>query len=65
MIQKTGLADSIMDQFGTVEILDDLQDHWGADTHTQEKLDFVHLMQVSIVRSNIWERCRLVRLREG
>ncbi len=45
MLQKTGLADSLMTQFGTIDILDDLLDHWGAEVHEAEKRGLVHMMQ--------------------
>ncbi len=45
MLQKSGLADSLMSPFGTVEILDDLLDHWNADPHKHEKTSLVHMMQ--------------------
>ncbi len=46
LFQKTGLSTSLMSQFGTVEILDDLFDHWGADIHSAEKIALVRMMQV-------------------
>lgn len=45
MMQKTGLADSLISQFGTVDILDDLMDHWTAKGHVQERAYMVHMLQ--------------------
>ncbi len=47
MLQKTGLADSLMSQFDTIEILDDMMDHWGAK-HKQEKVDVIHMFQARV-----------------
>ncbi|GFH18764.1 uncharacterized protein HaLaN_15620, partial [Haematococcus lacustris] len=45
MMQKTGLAAGLLNQFGAVEILDDLMDHWNADVHVQEKADLLVRLQ--------------------
>ncbi|KAL6748880.1 hypothetical protein V8C86DRAFT_1099175 [Haematococcus lacustris] len=45
MMQKTGLAAGLLNQFGAVEILDDLMDHWNADVHVQEKDDLLVRLQ--------------------
>ncbi|KAJ9515395.1 hypothetical protein QJQ45_016390, partial [Haematococcus lacustris] len=45
MLQKSGLADKLMSPFGTIDVLDDLLDHWGAAVHEAEKRGLIEMLQ--------------------
>lgn len=48
-IQKTGVASGLMNQFGDVELLDDIVDHWDADEHKHERGDLIAKLQVLLL----------------
>ncbi|KAJ1675564.1 hypothetical protein EV182_001025 [Spiromyces aspiralis] len=45
IFQKDGAFASILNQFGEPELLDDLNDHWTATVHMQERKEFVLRLQ--------------------
>ncbi|CAD7703456.1 unnamed protein product [Ostreobium quekettii] len=45
MMQMTGLFAKVMNEFDTPDLLDDLLDHWTADTHKLERKQFVATLQ--------------------
>lgn len=54
MLARHGLMDGTLNEFdGTIEILDDLNDHWCARTHKKERNQFVTRLQNLAHSSNV------------
>ncbi|KAI3640566.1 hypothetical protein MIR68_001444 [Amoeboaphelidium protococcarum] len=43
---KKGLLKSVVNEFGIVELNDDLVDHWGSANHNHERIDLIENLQV-------------------
>jgi hypothetical protein len=43
---KSGLAIALMNKMGTIDILDDIMDHWTARSHRDERAQAVRAMHV-------------------
>lgn len=48
LLAKTGVASSLLNSFGEIEILDDLVDHWSSPLHNKEKIKLLHMLQASV-----------------
>ncbi|KAJ1918716.1 hypothetical protein H4219_002438 [Mycoemilia scoparia] len=53
LFQKDGAFSNILNQFGEPELMDDLNDHWTADVHMEERKDFIIRLQELARTKNI------------